>query len=314
LEPRNATAWRNLGIAYFNVRQQPTLARRAYERAFRARPGDARLFYERDQLWKRLGVAPAHRRQELLRHQPLVRLRDDLTVEMCALHNQLGSHEAAERLLARRRFQPWEGGEGLALGQQVRTQLALGRRALDRGDASLAVKRFRAALEAPDNLGEASHLLANQSEAHFWLGCAQSAAGFNAEAKISWTTSAEASGDFQSMSVRAYSEMTYFSALALRRLGRQKEARELLRDLLSHARQLGRTPARIDYFATSLPTMLLFDDDLAARQKTTALFLEAQARLALGKDRAKVRRLLDEVLKRDPNHTLAADLRQEMDA
>ena len=44
--------------------------------------------------------------------------------------------------------------------------------------------------------------------------------------------------------------------------------------MLDHARKLARTSAGIDYFATSLPTMLLFDDDLTARQRTTALFLE----------------------------------------
>ena len=53
--------------------------------------------------------------------------------------------------------------------------------------------------------------------------------------------------------------------------------------------------------------MLLFDDDLAARQLTTALFLEAQARLGLG-EAAAGRNLLRKVLQRDPNHALAADL------
>jgi len=43
-----------------------------------------------------------------------------------------------------------------------------------------------------------------------------------------------------------------------------------------------RTQARIDYFATSLPTMLIFEDDIQFRQDTTAIFLQAQARLGLG--------------------------------
>jgi predicted oxidoreductase (fatty acid repression mutant protein) len=77
------------------------------------------------------------------------------------------------------------------------------------------------------------------------------------------------------MSVRQFSEMTYYSALAWQRLGRKARAKKLLRALLAHARQLARTKAKIDYFATSLPTMLLFEDDLQARQTTTALFLEA---------------------------------------
>ena len=109
------------------------------------------------------------------------------------------------------------------------------------------------------------------------------------------------------MSVRAFSEMTYYSALAARQLGCAAAATRLFRALLRHARHLAHAPATIDYFATSLPTMLLFDDDLPARQRTTALFLEAQARLGLGQ-RAAARKLLREVLRRDPNHALAADL------
>jgi tetratricopeptide (TPR) repeat protein len=307
LEPRNATAWRNLGIGYFNIQHRPSAARSAYERAFRLAPRDGRLLYERDQLWKRLGLASAKRLRELQRHPHLVRSRDDLSVEFCALQNQLGHPETALPIVTQRHFQPWEGGEGQALGQYVRTHLALGRQALAQHDASRAVAQFRAALAAPANLGEAKHLLANQSDIHYWLGCALATDNDLAGAKQHWTVAAEAKGDFQTMSVRSYSEMTYFSALALEKLGRRPAAQKLLRDLLAYARDLARQPAKIDYFATSLPTMLLFDDDLQARQVTTALFLEAQAQLGLGQV-AIGRKLLRTVLKRDPAHPLAADL------
>ena len=62
-----------------------------------------------------------------------------------------------------------------------------------------------------------------------------------------------------------------------------------MRDLLAYARKLQTQPAVVDYFATSLPTMLLFADDLQLRQETTALFLQAQAHLGLG---GKARALL----------------------
>jgi hypothetical protein len=81
----------------------------------------------------------------------------------------------------------------------------------------------------------------------------------------------------------------------------------LLTGLLEFSRELRDKPARIDYFATSLPTMLLFDDDLAARQMTTALFMEAQARFGLGQ-RKQARQLLKNVLDREPNGVMANDL------
>ena len=98
----------------------------------------------------------------------------------------------------------------------------------------------------------------------------------------------------------------------VRRLGRPSQGRcgccgSCLPTLESF---VAKAPAEIDYFATSLPTMLLFDDDLRERQRTTALFLQAQARLGLG-EKAKARRLLKKVLTRDPSHALAAELLQE---
>jgi hypothetical protein len=130
---------------------------------------------------------------------------------------------------------------------------------------------------------------------------------FAGAAKQHWTLASEAKGDFQTMSVRGYSEMTFFTALALMKLGRRAAAKKLLGKLLEYARALARRPAQIDYFATSLPNMLLFDNDLQARQLTTALFLEAQAQLGLGKSIAS-QKLLRTVLDRDPSHAMAADL------
>ena len=114
------------------------------------------------------------------------------------------------------------------------------------------------------------------------------------------------------MSIRAFSEMTYYSALAWEKLGQTAKAKKLFRDLLNYAQQLQTTTAKSDYFATSLPTMLLFDDDLQQRQETNSLFMEAQAQLGLG-CRSTAKKLLSIVLKRDPNHALAADFSAEIE-
>ena len=243
LDPGFSTVWRNLGIGYFNIRRNPAKARTAYDRAFRANPDDARLLYERDQLWKRLGEKPEKRLRELRRHPRLVMQRDDLCVEMGALLNQTGRHTEAMRLLEERNFQPWEGGEGGPLGQWVRSNLALGRAALKASRANelpvsnpkseirnrksrqrhlaSAAAYFEAALASPPNLGEAKHLLANQSDIHYWLGCALESLGEMREARQHWRAAATSKGDFQEMSVRVFSEMAYYSALAWEKLGRK---------------------------------------------------------------------------------------------
>jgi hypothetical protein len=173
------------------------------------------------------------------------------------------------------------------------------------------VNHFQAALESPKNLGEAKHLLANQSDIHLLLGDALEANCEGAEARKHWELAAHAKGDFQNMSVRSFSEMTFYSAIALERLGKKEAAKILLTDLLDYSKQLAKAEAKIDYFATSLPTMLLFDDDLQKSQHLTARFLEAQARLGLGQ-RKKAKIILADILAENPNHALASDLIQSI--
>ncbi len=313
LDPGFSIAWRNLGIGYFNILSEPDLAREAFDKALQANPTDARVLYERDQLWKRIGESADRRLAELEKFPELVRLRDDLSIELATLYNQTRQPEKARTLIESRKFQPWEGGEGLVLGQHVRTHLALGKSALERGDPREARRLFEAARQCPENLGEATHLLANQSNISYWIGEAYAASGDAAAARQWWERAARHQGDFQEMSVKEFSEMTYYEALALRRLDRESEAGALLRGLLAYAEDLGRREAKIDYFATSLPAMLLFEENLQKRNQVTATFLQAQAWLGLG-ERQKAQQALEEVLSLDRNHPLAADLLAEFDS
>src|SRR5215467_3860935 len=297
--PAFSIVWRNLGIAYFNVLGDAKRARDAFDRALLAAPADARVLYERDQLWKRIGVLPLQRLAELEKFPQLIGSRDDLSVELATLYNQNRKHEKALSLIQSRRFQPWEGGEGLALVQHVRTHLALGRRALASRDFAEAIRLFKAALDCPENLGEARHLLANQSDIFYWLGVASDACQDSHSARQWWERAACHKGDFQEMSVRSFSELTYYSALALARLGRSQHAEALLRSLLEFAEGLVRQEAKIDYFATSLPAMLLFEDDLQKRIRVAATFLEAQAQLGLG-DAGTAQQLLKRLMDLDP--------------
>jgi len=311
LDPSFSTVWRNLGIGYFNVLRNTELARCAFDEALRADPADARVLYERDQLWKATGELPMRRLTELEKFPHLVGQRDDLSVELATLYNQIGQHEKALALIQSRRFQPWEGGEGLVLGQHVRTHLALGRRALAAGDPAKALQFFGAALDCPENLGEAKHFLANQSDVYYWLGIAFDAIGDALSARLWWERAGKDRTDFQEMAVRSFSEMTYYTALALKRLNRAEEAEKVRRSLESHAQGLLQHEVEVDYFATSLPAMLLFEDDLLKRNRITATFLQAQASLGLG-DRTKAQQLITQLLELDPNHPLAADLLAEL--
>jgi tetratricopeptide (TPR) repeat protein len=266
---------RNLGVAAHNVSGDPERAAHWYDRARAAAPDDARLLYESDQLDARRGVEPAKRLAALEDRRDLVGQRDDLTVQLAELLTAVGRASEAVEVLQRRSFQPWEGGEGQVLAAWEDAHLTLARGLLG-GDPRLAVRHAEAALNPPVNLGEARHPLANTADLHLVLGDALAAAGDPEGARTAWTAAAGAEGDFQSMRVQAYSEHTAASVTALRRLG-ETEAAQALRDVLAqHIGEQEGAKAEVDYFATSLPAMLLFTADPQAAHDHRTSVLRTQ--------------------------------------
>ncbi|WP_372593504.1 DUF5107 domain-containing protein [Actinotalea sp.] len=311
LDGTDPVVWRNLAVAAFNVLDDPVQARVLYEKARAVAPQDARLVYELDQLAKRSGSSAEARLSVLEAEAAAVAARDDLSVELAQLLTATGRAEAALEILRGRRFQPWEGGEGQVLSAWDEALLALARGALEAGDAERAVSHVQLALAPVPSLGEARHLLANCSHLHLLLGDALDAAGDAEAAREAWSLAARSAGDFQGMAPVAFSEMTYYSVLASRRVGDHAREQALIAGLEDHARSLRGATAGVDYFATSLPRLLLFEDDLGAVQATTATLLDAQV-LALRGEPAAARELVDEVLLREPSRLRALDLRREL--
>ncbi len=299
--------WRNLAIGYFNIRQDSKAATCAFSNARSFSPGDGRLLYENDQLQKRLKYPADHRLEQLLSERTLVDSRDDLTVELATLFNQLRDPHHALEVLLSRQFQPWEGGEGLVLAQFTAAKIGLGQAALKQGCLEEALHHFEGALTPPHSLGEARHLHANTSNIYYWLGRAYEAAGDEEECTRSYQRSAEQRTDFQGMAVQPFSEMTYWSGLSMQRLGKVGEAQELFEAMLSYGKELERQKATIDYFATSLPSLLLFEDDLDKRQRIHARLLQAAALTGLGKH-SEAQSLLDWMVTADPNNLFASAL------
>jgi len=306
-DPTDPVCWRNLGVACVNVLGDVARAVHCFDTAVRAAPDDSRLVYERDQLARLLAEAPEVRLARLEAHLDLVAERDDLTIEHVHLLVTAGQVERALAVLRSRRFQPWEGGEGQALAAWERTHLAWARRLLGEQRPAEAAAAVRAALDPPPTLGEGPHLLANRADLHLALGDALAAQGLREEAEAAWRQAATSVGDFVDMAPQPYGEKTYLSAAAWRRLGRDDEADSLLERLRDFALELGGSAATVDFFATSLPALLLFDDDLQQRREATARLLTAQAEVGLGHAEVAAP-LLVEVLQHDPNRPAALDL------
>jgi tetratricopeptide (TPR) repeat protein len=306
-----AQVHRNLGIAIWNHSRDAERAAACYAKAMELDSGDARLVVEADQLAKKQNRPPAERLAFLSGHRELVLQRDDATVELAALLNLTGEPRQALDLLLSRRFHPWEGGEGTVLRQYTAARIALGRQALERGDAAAAHREFLLAMDTPESLGEAYHPLQAKADVNYWIGSSLRKLGRVSEADAAFEASASEDGDFTEMAVSAHSPLSYFRGLSLKALGRGDEADGVFRDMIDHAHAMLAEPAKIDYFATSLPNLLVFDENLQDRRDADAHLLVALACHGLGRlDEAAA--AIEKVLAFDAAEPRAVELQSQL--
>ncbi len=283
--------FRNLGIACWNHERDGQRAAECYRTARQLDPVDARILYESDQLSRKRNRPIQERLDFLSLNRSLVLERDDCCVELAGLLNLAGRPAEALDLLGSRRFHPWEGGEGAVLRQYTSARLMLGRKALETGDAAAALEHFSLSMDTPLNLGEAYHPLQAKADVNYWTGRALRDLGRSKEAEAHFKMSAAEAGDFSEMAVTAHSPLSYYRGLSLRELDRESEACALFEDLQRFAQTSLSEVACIDYFATSLPNLLVFDEDLQARRDAENHLLLALAHHGLGKISAAVRHL-----------------------
>ena len=314
LDPLYATAHRNLGLALMNKRGDSDGALRHYERAFALDQTDARVLFELDQLYVKLGKPPAERLALLQQHQACVDKRDDLTIQVATLHNLLGCPQAALDIIMNRVFHPWEGGEGKVTGQYVVSLIQLAREQIRLGNCDGAIDCLTRAREYPHNLGEGKLLTVPENDVLYYLGLAHEKGGDSESAN--WHYAAAAQGEFVPASPKYYNdqpaESIFYQGLAQEKLGKRDLARSIFERLIEYGAARLHDEVTMDYFAVSLPNFLVFEDDLTQRNHIHCLYLIALGSLGLG-ETGKAVRSLDEVLTRDPNH-LGATLIRQIDA
>lgn len=312
-EPADAVALRGLGLAAYNVQGRPDDAVRRYRQAVEAAPGDAKLRYEADQLARRVGASPQERLDALADAGDLIAERDDLALAYAELLVLVGRAEEAIALMSSRRFSPWEGGEGETIRVWTLAQRAAADEALALGEPGRAVAALAAAVNVPEALGEAPHPLANRSDLLLAFGDANQAAGLTVAAQDAWRAAASSAGDFTTMSAVPHSPMTYYSVLAARRLGDLEQAERLTAEFASYVEVARRERATIDYFATSLPTMLIFREDVERTHHDRVAVMDAELAL-LGGDAVRAGTILAPLADRDPAAPVVRELLAEAES
>lgn len=302
-----ATPHRNLALAYYNKRQDRDKALASLQTAFSLNPADARVFYELDQLYKKLGHAPADRLKAMEEHMELVEQRDDLYLEYLTLHNTLNRYEEALALILKRNFHPWEGGEGKVPAQYVLARVELAKQLLQERRCEDAVEQLLAAKQYPLNINEGKLTGAQENNIDYYLGCAYEGLGRSEEAEAYFMKASK--GLDEPASALYYNDqpphMIFYQGAALRRLGRENEARSRFNKLIDYGEKHIFEPQSIDYFAVSLPDFLVFDEDLDRRNEIHCRYMMGLGHLGLG-DRQSAENLLREVLQLESHHQGAA--------
>lgn len=302
-DPGFPTVWRNLGIAYFNKLKDQQKALMCFEKAFELDTKDDRVLMELHQLYKRLNYTPWERLKFLVKHQETAAQRDDVYLEMITIYNFIGDHAKAIQLLRNRQFHPWEGGEGKASGQYVHALVQTAKMMIADGLPGQAIELLKQAQVYPHNLGEGKLFGTQENEIFYLMGCAFNDLG-DQQQTITYFQKATI-GSTEPAAAIFYNDQQpdkiFYQGLAWKKLGEQEKATEIFKRLVNYGLQHMTDDVKIDYFAVSLPNLLVFEDDLQLRNKAHCLFISGLGYLGLGSNELANRSFLD-VLNLDAEH------------
>ena len=307
LDPTFPSVWRNLALARFNKQDRQEEALEYMEKAFHLDETDSRILMELDQLYKRLHKPHQERLDFLQQYPELIAQRDDLVLEEITLLNQLGRYEEAKAKLDAHQFHPWEGGEGKVPAQYQICRVELAKQALagqsGNPDIHEAIRLLNECLEYPHHLGEGKLYGAQENDFYYLLGIAYDAIGEKAKAKACWEEATK--GPQEPAAAMYYNDAKpdkiFYQGMALMKLGREGEAHGRFYKLINYGKQHVFEHQVMDYFAVSLPDLLIWDDSLDTKNEIHCKYMLALGYYGMG-DKAKAQKYLEEVAALDNNH------------
>jgi tetratricopeptide (TPR) repeat protein len=176
----------------------------------------------------------------------------------------LGEYEKAQKLLSSRLFHPWEGGEGKVISQFLICHIELAKNALCKGENEYALELLSRLESYPVNLGEGKLYGTQENDIRYLQGCAYEQLGREDLATEKFISATE--GMTEPAQAIFYNDpqpdKIFYQGLAWLKLGNIKKANEIFNKLISFGNEHLEDKIKIDYFAVSLPDLLVFDQDL----------------------------------------------------
>lgn len=279
IDAKFPTVRRNLALYYFNKKRDNIKALNCMEAAFALDRRDARVLLELFQLYGLTGKSRQEQLKLLSYNLSAVEARDDLYLEYLTLLTENGEYNSAFDKLMSRKFHPWEGGEGKVTKLYKILNIAQAKEADEKGDCSLAIECYSRCFKYPENLGEGKLILDYDNDICYMLGELYEKYGDMDRAKEYYQLATR--GKTEIADNIYYNdnpiEYVYYIALAYKKLGNIDKANEIKDSFTNYYTKHEGEKAVIDYFAVSLPDMLIWEQDIDEKNKA---FLESLKALA----------------------------------
>lgn len=300
---RFPTVFRNLSLAYFNHMDRKEEARTVMEKAFALDTGDARVFFELDQLYKKCKMPVEERLVHYETYLETALERDDAFIEYVTLQNLSGNYEKAHTLLLSRKLHPWEGGEGKAAAQYIVALVEMAKEKMLQKAYTEAKELLEQALVYPENLGEGKLEGSKDNNIYYYLGLVSEALGETGQAEEYFTLASTGSDEVAGMMYYndQPADMILYQGLAQYKLGQVKAGNRRMYKLIDFGEQHIRDEVKIEYFAVSLPDLMIYEEDLTLKNKAHCNYVMGLGNFGLGKKKEAVK-FFQETLKIDPFH------------
>lgn len=227
LVPQFAQAHRNLGFGY-NRAGEISKAMAALEKSIQYNKADPRYFLELDQLYEQANKPVKERLALMEKNMKTILKHDDAVLRLLTLYNETGAYDKAIRILDTRHFHVWEGG-GQVHSIYVDSHLLKGLKLLNSKKYAAAIKEFELADLYPENLEVGRPTGGGHSpKGYYYMGEAYKQMGNESKAKECYEIAADAE---QRRRRQTVSEDAIFRALAMREIGRNTEAGQLVETL-----------------------------------------------------------------------------------
>jgi tetratricopeptide (TPR) repeat protein len=159
----------------------------------------------------------------------------------------------------------------------------MAREAIRNEEYENAIQQLQQAQVYPDNLGEGKLPGASENDVFYWLGVAHEKTGDGKQATTCYNKATR--GPAEPTAAIFYNDQPpsniFYQGLAWQKLGNHEMAQTIFEKLVEYGKAHINDTVAIDYFAVSLPNLLIFEDDLGHRNKVHCQYMMGLGYLGL---------------------------------